>query len=255
MFQDTEDKIKFILTHNENVSKKLFRMQELYLDKHKNLYKEELRDKINKGLETAVHKFTLSCIHLEFLWKQSEASRTEIISDFMNSVSEHKWSDARRTLGSLFLESFLFQIKSFLDVYQKYCCLILGIEKPNYDGLESFYKALDKVQSAHKSKADIVSKYFKNEIFGEKRWGKLLKDLRDKIAHFDFVRYNYKGTEVIQETLLDWPTLRGLTYDRFCQDIENNVFSMLTEISSVIYQLPWKSGQYKDDLWDKEISR
>lgn len=56
---------------------------------------------------------------------------------------------------------------------------------------------------------------------------------------------------MIQETPLDWPTLRGLTYDRFRQDIENNVFSMLTEISSVIYQLACKSGRYKDDLWDK----
>lgn len=251
MFRDTEDKIKIILIHNENVSKKLFRMQELYLDKYGHLYRDELREKINKGLETVAHKFTLSTIHLEFLWKQSEASRTEIIFDLTNSVSEHKWNDARRTLGSLFLESFLFQIKSFIDVYQKYCCLILGIEKPNYDGIEAFYKILSKVQQEHMVKADFVSEYFKDEIFGESCWGKMVKDLRDKIAHFDFVRYNYNGTEIIQDTLLNWPTLRGLTYDRFCQDVENNVFYMLTKISPVIYQLPWKSGQYKHDLWDK----
>src|SRR5690349_9175856 len=121
MFREIEEKVKFILSHNENVSRKLFRMQGLYLNKHQDLYDEELMDKIYKGLEATVHKFTLSCIHLDLLWKQSDASRTEIISDFANSVSGHKWSDARRTLGSLFLESFLFQIKSFLDVYQKYC--------------------------------------------------------------------------------------------------------------------------------------
>jgi hypothetical protein len=125
-----------------------------------------------------------------------------------------------------------------------------------------FFKALKKAQEEpFKRKAEWIKRYFDTRIFGSSDWegmnpndwGTLLKSLRDKIAHKDRLHPSFDSEEVlVGEVLFDWPTLRGITRDRFCQYIQNGMFAIFTDVSPVLYELEWKPGPYRTDMWQEK---
>ena len=75
-------------------------------------------------------------------------------------------------------------------------------------------------------------------------------DLRDKIAHRDILRPGADGVETIAGVQLDWPTIRGLSFERFGQEFLEGASKMLQVTSEHLYLLPWHSGPYDPDAWD-----
>jgi hypothetical protein len=115
---------------------------------------------------------------------------------------------------------------------------------------KKFYHFMGLNGKPFKNKRDRLSDYFKKEVFGKDRWGTTLTNLRDIIAHKERLRSSYKGSEkLLGKVLLDWPTIQGKTFDRLCQDIEEGMFDMIRETSPILFDLEWKSGPYRDDLW------
>jgi len=125
-----------------------------------------------------------------------------------------------------------------------------------------FDRALKNVpQSPLSEKAVQVKEYFDTRVFAPsaqswlspENWGTLLESLRDKIAHRDRLRPSFDSDEtLVGKVLLDWPTMQKTTYQRFCQYMQNEMFYLVTDISPILYELDWKAGPYKPDLWQME---
>lgn len=81
------------------------------------------------------------------------------------------------------------------------------------------------------SKARLIEKKF-TEIMSENSWGSNVKAIRDKITHFDIVKTKSEFR----------PTIQGKQYERFCQDLENDMFVFLTELQLILFEKKWISG-------------
>lgn len=247
----TESLVEKAHLNYETVILKLRQMQDIYLKRNRKLYSNSQVYKIQRSFKAVEHKFFLSSLHLEQLWALSMDSRWELLDAIENSLDKLKWDDTQLVIGSMFLESFLFQARSFLNVYKFYICLVMGIEDPGKMSVERFYTRMRSCKrSSFQKRAIHLLEYFENTVFGPGKWGKLLKELRDKIAHRDYIRPSFDGKETIfEKILLDWPTLQGMTYDQFCQHINNGIFEMLYDTSPILFELEWKSGPFKQTLW------
>lgn len=238
---------------------KLQAMQEVYLQKNLGLYTRNELQQIRYYLKAVGYKFHLANLSLEQLWSLSDTKRQELLYALENSLDRLDTSDDELLLISFVLEGFLFQARSFLDFYMLYICIFLKTDHQGSMSTERFFKALDKVnEGVFAEKARGVRDYFDNKVFGTSDWtglnpddwGSLLQSLRDKIAHRDRLRPSFKSDEtLVGNVLFDWPTLRDITYDRFCQYMQNGMFALFTDVSPILYELKWKAGPYKPDFW------
>lgn len=233
---------------------KLRQMQHTYLERNPRLYSARHSDQIQRTFEAVEHKFYLNYIHLEELWVLSEEARVDLFDALANSLDRLTWDEDQQVLGSLFLESFLFQARSFLDVFMFYICLVMGIEDPGYMKVQKFYNYMESDERGpFQERANQLADYFRRHVFGDENWGELVCSLRDKIAHRDRLRPSFEGTEeLLGEVLLDWPTLRGLTYERFCQDMHTGLYEMIRHTSQTLFELEWRAGPYRPDMWDRK---
>lgn len=230
---------------------KLRQMQEIYLKRSSERYSNSHINRIKRHFASVEFKFLLTCIHLEQLWALSEDARFDLVDAVANSLERLDWTANQSIIGSLFLESFLFEARSFLDVYMFYICLIMGIDNPGTMKVTKFKQHMkSRKETSFEKRATQLLKYFEQQVFGKDHWGELLRSLRDKISHRERLSPSRNGSEtLLGKVLLDWPTLRRKTFDRFCQDINNGMFEMLCETSPMLFELEWKSGPYKPDLW------
>ena len=54
----------------------------------------------------------------------------------------------------------------------------------------------------------------------------------------------------MHEILLDFPTIRDLTCDRFCQAMENGMYELIRDLFPILYDLEWQAGPYKEGMFD-----
>lgn len=246
-------------------AQKLEAMQEIYLRRNPELYTRAELQHLRYYLKAVSHKFYLATLSLEQLWALSHTKRGELCCALQNSLDRLECSDDELLLSSFALEGFLFQGRAFLDFYMLYACLFLRTGHSGSMSRRKFAKGLAKVQQVpFAEKAQWVKEYFDSKVFGVSdgrsfdlnNWGTLLVSLRDKIAHRDHLRRSFNSEErLLGEVLFDWPTLQDMTYDRFCQYMQNGMFSLVTDVSPVLYELEWKPGPYKPDLWQQDLSK
>ena len=222
---------------------KLRRMQELYISKNFRLYDEVRVKEIESSLAAVEQKFALVGYSLEELWNLSMSSRITLKQLIENSITCHKWRDEDVLLGTAQLQCFLFQARSFLDLWMVHVCTVLRVPKIGKMSREKFNKWLSKIkEEPFESKAFAIQSYFDSEVFGDNSWGTRLKSLRDKIGHRDKIRPGQDGSETILKILLDWPTINGMTFERLAQDFENGAFELFRETAPILYDLEWRSG-------------
>jgi hypothetical protein len=227
------------------------RMQELYLSRNVQFYSEEQTAKIQRWFSSVQYRYLSAHIHLEELWTLSMACRWSMLDVLDNAIDKHTWSDDDLLIGSMYLENFLLHARAFLNIYMFYICLLMNIPNPGTMTIDAFQKHMRSVQEPRFAKrAERLSQYFDENVFADGAWGKLLKELRDKITHRENLRPSTDGNEVIAGVLLDWPTIRSMTFERFAQEFSNGAFEMLRTTSPILFELEWKSGAYKEDLWD-----
>lgn len=71
----------------------------------------------------------------------------------------------------------------------------------------------------------------------------MLVSLRDKVAHRDRVHPSFTGAEELPTgELFDWPGVKGVTYDCFCQSMDNGIFEMFRELFPVLCGQRWIAG-------------
>lgn len=246
--------------HADIPLEKLYAMQDIYFERNAALYTLKEQEQLRDYLKVVTYKFHLVNLNLEQLWALSHSKRNQFLFVLENAIEKLEVSDDELLLISFVLEGFLFQARAFLDFYMLYICLCLKADHPVHMSTNKFFKALDKIeQDPLAEKALEVKKYFTSKVFGTSdweglnpnNWGDLLRSLRDKIAHKDRLYPSYESDEVLAGgVLFDWPTLRGITYDRFCQYTQNGIFSLLTDVSPILYELEWMPGPYKHGMWN-----
>jgi hypothetical protein len=250
LLQATEGIVNKVHEQTEPMFLKLQRMQEIYLNKNNALYSHSHIDQIKRHLQSVTYKFVLTDIHLEQLWALSLISRSNLWKALDDSHDRLEWNDNQLVIGYVFLESFLFQARSFIDIFFRYICLLMGDEKFGKMSSKKFFRFMTSNKKPFKNKRDRLHSYFKEKVFGEDQWGALLRSLRDKIAHQEHLRPSYEWSEkLLDKVHLDLPTIQGRTFDRLCQEIENGMFEMIRKTSSILFDLEWKSGPYRADLW------
>lgn len=244
----------------KNTALKLNRMQNLYLKTNREIYSEIEIKSIDYYFRALIFKFLMANISLEQLWSLSILKRSELIFALENSIKKLDITDEELIMISFVFENFLFQSRTFLEFIMLYLCKILKTNQRGSISTKKFYNALDKInECAFKEKSLKIKEYFKTNIFGvpdwdfqsPKDWGTLLTSLRDKIAHRDTIKYSFKSDEILQKTILfNWPTLKDITYDRFCQYIQNGMFILFADIAPIIYELEWISGSFNENMWE-----
>jgi hypothetical protein len=238
---------------------KLFAMQDIFLEKNINLYSDEKLLEVKYYLRALSYKFHLANLSLSQLWALSDTKKYELFDALQNSLDNIEYSDDELLLISFVFENFLFQAQSYVDFYMLYISIFLQSNHQGSISEKKFFKTVGGIiDGPFTDKAKLVSEYFSTKVFGlperdginPNNWGTLLKSLRDRIAHRDIIRPTFNSNETIAGKLLfDWPTLQNITYDRFCQYMQNGMFALIQDVSSILYDLEWKSGVYKPGLW------
>ena len=246
-------------SHTANSSLKITKMQQKYFEKNQDKYIEDEIHLVKYYLNAALYKFVLSNISLEQLWTLSSLKRNNVYNALENSLKSLDTYDKELIMISFVFESFLLQSRTFLDFIMLYITLVLKTGHKGSISHSKFMKALNNVRDEpFDKKAKEILDYFNSNIYGKpdwnfhhpRYWGTLLSSLRDKIAHRDIIKSSFNSNEYLfDDILFNWPTLRNITYDRFCQYIQNGMFTLFQEITPILFDLKWETGTYNENMW------
>ena len=246
----------------EYTVRKTAEAQKVYLRTNSSIYTEDEIATIHYFLDAFFYKYQLANYSLEQLWAMRDAKIEGSMADIIrNAIVTLGLTKEEEFLQSHFLEQFLFQSRACLDFYMLYLTKILRTSRVDSMSVKKFYNAL------HTSKPDLLGKkaedikaYFSDQVFSDEssvqfastpNWGKLLRSLRDKIAHRDrIIIVHNSRDQIMNDVLVEMPTLQNMTYEQFGQTIENGMYEMIRELFPVIYGLEWQPGPYKDGMFD-----
>ena len=236
--------------------------QDSYLMSNAALYSNNERETVRYFLDAFLYKYQLANYSLEQLWAIRDAKvEVNILEIARNSITTLDLTNDEVFLQSHNLEQFLFQSRSCLDFYMLYLAHRFRTGHEGSMSSERFYKRLANAKPEYLfDKARRVEAYFKNNVFGNEKdvdivsptnWGSLIKSLRDKIAHKDKINMAMNSPDrIMNDILLDFPTLKDLTYDRFCQAMENGMWFMIHDLFPVLYDLEWQAGPYREGMFE-----
>jgi len=224
-----------------------------YISNSQHPYTEDELSQINHFFNSIIFKFFLTRIAIEQLQSVRYGRIDESLwPAIKNSLYTLNCSNDEQVLVSFAFESFLFEARSFLDVYMVFVCLLLktGFTK-GYMNKSKFYDELDKVNKPpFVEKARWIKQYFDAYVFGvevkqqesiiRNDWGTLLRSLRDKISHRDAISLSFDSEEkFIADIRLDWPTIKGITYHSMAETIGNGIHALFHQGLCHIYELKW----------------
>lgn len=249
-------------SYSKTLPEKLNAMESIYLQHNPTMYNTIEKKRLQYFREAFTYKFYIATMHLEQLWalthsRESDISLEQILS---NILDDHQTSNAELLLYSFAFEGFIVEGNSFLDFYMLYLCFIFQFKRTERLSGKKFLAALQGVQEPSlQIQAVKVKTYFEQNVFGEgnkqvflvNNWGQLLRDLRNSLLHRDCLMpsFDYEET-LLGKLLVKWPVgLWETSTSRFCQDLQNVMFAMVTELASVVYSLEWKPGPLMADLW------
>ena len=236
--------------------------QNVFLRRNATLYDGIELKNIRYFLSAFLYKLQLANYSLEQLWSIRDAIVEEnMFAIIQNTVFFLELSDDGLFLQSHILEGFLFQSRSSLEFFMLYVAHLLRTGHEGSMSTKTFYKRLEKAKpEAFMEKAEGIHDYVANHIFGTGKefdhvsptnWGTLLTSLRDKIAHKDRINYSMNSPDrIMNDILLDFPTLQGMTYDRFCQAMQNGMWFMICDLFPILYDLEWQAGPYREGMFD-----
>jgi len=232
-------------------------IHEIYMRKNSSSYSSEELTWIRHYLDSILYKEFLVRVAIEQLQTVRYGRVNESLWEAIeNSLETLNCSDNEQILISFAFEAFLFEARSFLDVYMIFVCLLLktGFTR-GYMSKSKFYEELDKAtESPFSQKAIWIKQYFDTNIFGQEEnqdasifrndWGTLLVSLRDRIAHRDVVNISLDSKEkFINDILLKWPTIKGITYHLLAETIGNEIHALFYKALCHIYELNWDDYQ------------
>ena len=229
----------------------------IYVGKNASLYTDDEIKIIQHFLDAFLYKFQLANFSLEQLWTIRDAKvEANLMNVVRNLVVSLELTDIEQFLQSHFFEQYLFQSRTCTEFYMLYIALLLQTGHQGHMSHTKFFKRLTGLPKSHPErllvKAQSVEQYLNANVFGSgdyidglypSNWGELARSLRAKIAHKDMLTVSMNSPDTIMnDILLDFPTIRDLTYDRFCQEIDNGIWCMVRDLFPVLYDIAWQAG-------------
>ncbi len=237
--------------------------QKTYFASNRGIYDGDEIETLQYFLDAFLYKFQLANFSLEQLWTIRDAKVAQNLQEIIrNSISTLDLTNNEVFLQSFLLEQFLFQGRSYLDFMMLYIAHFLRTGHEGSMSTKTFYKRLAKENpDALRGKSTQVEHYFKTRVFGAEKeiiitsptnWGTLIKSLRDKIAHRDRIKISKNSSDrIMNDILLDFPTLKDLTYDTFCQAMQNGMWNTICELLfPILYDLKWQPGPYRNGMFE-----
>jgi len=229
----------------------------LFLEHNPLLYSKTQIKELDYYLHAVQYKDLMAAISLEQLWAVSCAGRARILDALENALDRLDCSDEELVAWCLGLETALQQCWNQLMMFFIYTAklMLTGFEGSMTENV--FLKTLDSAHPGLAVRAQAIKTYVEERVLGNegegfapKAWGYVLRSLRDKVVHRDRVRPSFDSDErLLDRVLLDWPTLRGMSYERFVQGIRNGAWCMVSDLFPQLYGVEWKSGPYRDGMF------
>lgn len=236
--------------------------QEIYFLSNGVCYSEKEVRTIRYFLDVFLYKYQLASYSLEQLWTVRDAKvEDNILAIAKNSIESLELSSDEIFFQSQAFEQFLFQSRSCLDFFMLYISHLFRTGHNGPMSTKKFYKGLSNAKpSILCIKVQRTKKYFEAQIFSTEKyvdthsptnWGELLKSLRDKIAHKDKINFSKNSPDrIMNNILLDFPTIKDLKIDRFCQAMENGMVNMIHDLFPVLFDLEWQAGPYRKGMFE-----
>jgi hypothetical protein len=249
-------------SYSSQIPKKLKLMQEVYLQRNPDFYSAEQIRTLRYYQSAFAFKDAGVALSLEQLWSLVHAGEGDrpLLQVLANIFDDHRIDDPHLALLSFTLENFLLQATAFLDFYMLHLCAFFHIDDTYHLSGQKLMKALREVDSPlFEEKAEQVEEFFQSRVFGKGSrgaisiggWGDVLRELRHSIVHRDIEYPSFDtGEQLTVKKTAEWAqSLRSIEAVRFAQDVQNDMFFMVTELSAVLYDLEWKPGPFRPDLW------
>jgi len=214
--------------------KKIEGASQRYLTLNPDQYSIERTRDITDKIHACTLKLFLSLLHLELLHSHNLHSRSNSVECLQNSLDTLSWDDEDKVLGSLFLESYLFQSQALVELWMYYICLVLNIKNPVQITYTEFKRMMNQIADP---RAAQLQEYFSNHYNDPESWINILKSIRDKIAHRDYLRESYLGEHatLFDKLTLEFPKLRRKDYNDFSEMMTQSLFTMIEETSEILY--------------------
>lgn len=249
-------------SYSSQIPKKLRLMQEVYLQRNPDIYSAEQIRKLRYFQGAFAYKDASVALSLEQLWSLVHASEGDrpLLQVLANIYDDHRIDDPHLALLSFTLENFLLQATAFLDFYMLHLCAFFHIDDTNRMSGWKLMHALSEMDSPlFAQKAEQVGEFLQNRVFGQPSrgslsigsWGNVLPELRHSTVHRDIAYPSFDtGEPLTAKKTSEWPeSLRSIDAVRFAQDVQNDMFFMVTQLSAVLYDLEWQPGPFRPDLW------
>lgn len=249
-------------SYSSQIPKKLGLMQEVYLQRNPDIYSVEQIRKLRYYQSAFAYKDASVALSLEQLWSLVHAGEGDrpLLQVLANIYDDHRIDDPHLALLSFSLENFLLHATAFLDFYMLHLCAFFHIDDTNRLSGQKLVQALRKVDlPLFEEKAEQVEEFFRSRVFGQASrgaisigsWGDVLRELRHSTVHRDMEYPSFDtGEQLTVKITGEWPeSLRSIDAVRFAQDVQNDMFLMVTQLSAALYDLEWKPGPFRPDLW------
>lgn len=257
-----KDLLRVVRGYSDTYSPKLRDMESAYLRANPGLYDALEKEQLKYYREAFSYKFYLATMHLEQLRALSHLRENDFkLSQILENIFDtHRTTENDVLLFSFMFEGFIVQGNAFLDFYLLYLCHIFKIKDTNRMSNRKLQKALGEIEGQPFGKrAEAICQYFSKNVFGAGKekafltdnWGELLKELRNSILHRDELVPSFENqTTLLKQITGDWhSSLEDISCSRFCQDAQNDMFELVTIVAAMIYEVEWKPGAYKPNLW------
>jgi hypothetical protein len=148
------------------------------------------------------------------------------------------------------LEGFVIQAAAFFDFYLLHIACLLQIPPrrrlPEHDLVQILESSED--NSSSQKFHDVLKHY---RLAAPKQRRGLIKSLRHSLVHRDELIPSFENNISLMEQLLAEAPPRILDFScaEFCQDVQNDMFALVTDLSERLFGLEWKAGPYRPNLW------
>lgn len=240
---------------------KLSQMEKIYF-KSVNCYSQNEQIKITYYRKAFSYKFYIANLHVEQLWSINHSidPPLTLLEILDNIFDDHNTLEKEMILLCFCFEGFIIQSTAFLEFYKLFICSILKIQDTSdLKGIKFIELLTEVTEEPFNAKAGALLDYASKNIYGPsidggfvtRDWGKKIKKIRDSLVHRDNLNPNFnKGISLRSKVLNNKNNDLNVTVTRFCQDVQNGMFSLITDMATIKYELEYIPGPYKEGMWD-----
>lgn len=200
-----------------------------------------------KSIDALTWKLTAAGIHMERLWEYRESAALQNLLESVNQYNfePKRFTDKEVAYLTIEFEAYLVQARAFINVAQIHtldaCRIPFGGQLTN----EKYEKAVQCAPPEVSNRLASAYNFFANEVFGDGKWGSLLKSLRDRVVHFDRIR-----PSVSENADTEGLTVTGLTLERLAQGFENGQYELFLNVIAPIWERKWIAGANIPGMWE-----